>query len=183
MNDLKDRLIIVRKFQGNSQKDQARELGISVTALQNYEGGWQYPGGKIFETLSRLGFSANWLLSGEGNMLRSEEAKYPKLNGIRSESVLQSDAERLDKSLLQLVIICLKPVFDDHQINDPYDQAGAINDIYSYIIDNQLVRNPETVDKFVSDIRSLFTDVVFQDKISDIGPNFLKVISKLSKLS
>jgi hypothetical protein len=34
--------------------------------------GHGYPGGKVFESLVKLGFNANWLLTGEGEMKRGE---------------------------------------------------------------------------------------------------------------
>jgi len=68
--DLADRLKIARESTGKSQKDMAAELGTSFRAWQDYEAGKNYPGGKVFESLAKLGLDTNWLLTGEGKMWR-----------------------------------------------------------------------------------------------------------------
>ncbi len=50
----------------------AEALGISYISWQDYERGKTIPGGKVFESLVKLGFDANWLLIGEGPMMRGE---------------------------------------------------------------------------------------------------------------
>lgn len=75
MNALPDRLIIVRETLSKKQKEMAEILDISFRSWQDYELGKSVPGGKVFESLSRLGFCADWLLTGEGPMKRGEEVK------------------------------------------------------------------------------------------------------------
>jgi phage repressor protein C with HTH and peptisase S24 domain len=69
---LAERLKKVRNSLGKEQKDVADALGISFRSWQDYEAGKSVPGGKVFESLTKLGFNANWLLTGEGNMRREE---------------------------------------------------------------------------------------------------------------
>lgn len=63
-----DRLKIAREKLGKTQKEMAHIINVSLTAWQNYESGKQFPGGKVFEEFAKLGFNANWLLTGEGPM-------------------------------------------------------------------------------------------------------------------
>lgn len=68
-----ERIKIVRESTGKSQKELAEELGTSFRALQDYEAGKSYPGGKVFEALAKLGFNTNWILTGEGEMRREDD--------------------------------------------------------------------------------------------------------------
>lgn len=65
-----DRLKAVRCHTGKSQRGIARELGISFMSWQTYEAGKSYPGGQVFEKLNKMGFCIDWLLTGEGEMLK-----------------------------------------------------------------------------------------------------------------
>lgn len=42
-------------------------------AWQTYEQGTRFPGGEVFQELYDIGININWLLSGEGAMLRTEQ--------------------------------------------------------------------------------------------------------------
>jgi transcriptional regulator with XRE-family HTH domain len=63
---LSERLKFARENMGKNQKEMAKTIKVSLTAWQNYESGKQIPGGKVFEELVRLGFNANWILTGDG---------------------------------------------------------------------------------------------------------------------
>jgi transcriptional regulator with XRE-family HTH domain len=86
-----ENLKIARGTLGLSQKDMAKAINVSLTALQNYESGHQAPGAKVFESMFRLGFNANWILTGEGDMKRQEDipicrnnmAEYERQRAIR----------------------------------------------------------------------------------------------------
>lgn len=67
-NTLSERMSTARNDLGKSQKELAAILKISTKSWQDYELGKSIPGGKVFESLVRLGFNANWLLTGEGPM-------------------------------------------------------------------------------------------------------------------
>lgn len=53
----------------------AADLGISLPALQGYEAGKSFPGGKVIESLVKLGFNANWLLTGGGGIKEMTSTK------------------------------------------------------------------------------------------------------------
>ena len=69
---LAERLKDARNLLGKEQKEIADLLGISFRSWQDYELGKSVPGGKVFEALAKLGFNANWLLTGEGEKMRSD---------------------------------------------------------------------------------------------------------------
>jgi phage repressor protein C with HTH and peptisase S24 domain len=87
LNPVAERIKIIRENMGKSQKDMAADLGISLPALQGYEAGKSFPGGKVIESLVKLGFNANWLLTGEGGIKEMASAK-PFYKQILSGEVL-----------------------------------------------------------------------------------------------
>ena len=68
---ISERLKVIRKIFGKSQKAFATELGLSLSGLQGYEAGTFAPGYAVLETLCRNGIDANWLFTGEGPMWRA----------------------------------------------------------------------------------------------------------------
>lgn len=68
---VQERLKAVREAHKNTQKEIAVLLGISPRTWQDYEGGINVPGWKVLEGLAKLGFNANWILTGEGSMSKS----------------------------------------------------------------------------------------------------------------
>jgi phage repressor protein C with HTH and peptisase S24 domain len=69
---LAERLKTARNSLGKEQKEVAEILGISFRSWQDYEAGKSVPGGKVFESLVKLGFNANWLLTEEGEMRQGD---------------------------------------------------------------------------------------------------------------
>lgn len=66
---LSERLKQARDKIRKGQKEMAKLAGVSYRVWQSYEAGKVIPGGKIFESLSNIGFNANWLLTGAGEMM------------------------------------------------------------------------------------------------------------------
>ena len=62
------RIKTIRESHGASQREMARTLRCSLGALQSYETGKSIPGGNVLETIARLGYNVNWLLTGLGEM-------------------------------------------------------------------------------------------------------------------
>jgi phage repressor protein C with HTH and peptisase S24 domain len=90
---LAERIKASRDFLGKNQQQMARELGISYGALRGWESNISAPGAKAIEAFIRLGFSAHWLLTGEGPMqiedngvsipiLGAETSQGPDRNGL-----------------------------------------------------------------------------------------------------
>lgn len=67
---LPERLKALRAYTGKSQKDISSTLGISTRTWQIYEEGGSVPGGNALEGLAKIGIDINWLLTGEGEMVR-----------------------------------------------------------------------------------------------------------------
>jgi phage repressor protein C with HTH and peptisase S24 domain/DNA-binding XRE family transcriptional regulator len=87
--ELNERLKYARETLTIGQKEMAEVLGIGLKSWQVYEQGSSVPGGKVFEALIGLGFNANWLLAGIGEMregMISEENAGSLLIG-RKESI------------------------------------------------------------------------------------------------
>lgn len=63
------RLREARELLGATQKDLGARIGMPVPSLRDYELGKTIPGGEAIEGFIRAGINANWLLTGEGEML------------------------------------------------------------------------------------------------------------------
>jgi len=74
MESLSSRLAAIRKKLGASQREVALILGISHKGWQVIEAGKSVPGGQTIEKLIRLGFNANWILTGQGDMRLAEDS-------------------------------------------------------------------------------------------------------------
>lgn len=78
-----ERLKKVREKLGKSQKEMAATVGISYPAWQRYELGKNIPGATVIEELVKIGFNANWLLTGEGPMETDVKKQfYVMLDGL-----------------------------------------------------------------------------------------------------
>lgn len=60
---LQDKLKLARNSLGKTQIEMAKAIGISKRAWQTYEEGTSIPGGKIFASLTNIGFNAHWFFS------------------------------------------------------------------------------------------------------------------------
>lgn len=70
--EISARLKVARTALALNQKDFASKSGVGFSTYQKYEMGLSVPGGEAIEGFVRMGFNANWLLTGEGPMLLSE---------------------------------------------------------------------------------------------------------------
>ncbi len=75
---LQERLRLVRESLNETQKSLSLRLGMSVGTWPNYETGKTSPDFKTLEALVKLGFSAHWLITGEGEMRKEGEENAPK---------------------------------------------------------------------------------------------------------
>lgn len=72
-----ERLKAARGALGLSQTEAASGSGVPVGTLRKYEQGPSQPGAEAIAGFVRLGINANWLLTGEGPMLRADLAPKP----------------------------------------------------------------------------------------------------------
>ncbi|MBC8018791.1 MAG: helix-turn-helix transcriptional regulator [Verrucomicrobia bacterium] len=183
-----ERLKIVR---GNiPQEDFAKLLDVHKNTLGRFE---REEGKPNIEELQKIlsalpDINPTWLLTGEGDVKRdaanksegdaSRQTEKPKLREIGGEPVPQPTSEYLDRRLLALTLSRLDSVFEEFKIEDPDERAGVITDVYSSIVERNLVRNQETVDGVAKNVSTFFKDF---EKLSSIGPNIFNMISKWSK--
>ncbi|HAT50780.1 MAG: helix-turn-helix transcriptional regulator [Nitrospirae bacterium] len=71
---MKDRLLQVRKHLGETQRGVSQRLALGANSWQVYEQGKSEPGSDLLRKLANLGFDVNWILTGEGSMLRNQPA-------------------------------------------------------------------------------------------------------------
>ena len=71
-DEIAERIKSVRSELSDNQKDFASKLGVGFSTFQKYEMGMSIPGGEAIRGFVKLGINANWLLTGEGEMLLSD---------------------------------------------------------------------------------------------------------------
>jgi phage repressor protein C with HTH and peptisase S24 domain len=82
-----DRLTLLRKKKGLSRAAAAKEIGLGLSSLQQYEAGF-LPGPINTEKIqSFYGCSKSWLLTGEGEPFPDARTKYPEACGPETELV------------------------------------------------------------------------------------------------
>jgi phage repressor protein C with HTH and peptisase S24 domain len=95
------RLKTIREYLGKTQKEMASLTGISYRTWQNYEDGVNPPGWDACEALVKLGFNANWLLTGEGGIKEMSPSK-PFYKQVRDGEVpMAGDGESASYPLME----------------------------------------------------------------------------------
>lgn len=134
---LADRLKQVREKSGKTQKDMAKLAGVSCRVWQAYEAGKVTPGGKIFETLSNLGFNADWLLTGEGLMRKADKKTfYIPLLAVIIESLEEYEVDIGKKMTAE-------------------EKAHFINTACDMLIDDEAVSD-QTKDKILKGMKTVY---------------------------
>lgn len=98
--DIGARIKIARESTGQSQKDFAKLADASYRAIQDYEAGNSVPGGKILERFIRMGFNANWLLIGEGQMKQGDS--FERLPLMPNNDLLEDAMNAVDEYLFEI---------------------------------------------------------------------------------
>ena len=70
------RIRLFREAKGMTQAEMAKVLGGTTSGLKQNEQGVSMPNSKVLMGLYDLGANTNWLLSGDGPMLRSDLRKH-----------------------------------------------------------------------------------------------------------
>lgn len=102
-----DRLKKVRELLGKGQKEMAETMGINYRTYQNYENALSDPSWSACESLAKLGFNANWLLTGEGEIRRGAVADRVASTGttIVSEPHTGGFAPQLSAEVAELAVL------------------------------------------------------------------------------
>ena len=66
-------------------------VGGHESTWQKYERGSSLPGSEVLQALTRLGFNINWILTGEGNMYKTDR-QTTKVEDFQQETVREPDA-------------------------------------------------------------------------------------------
>jgi len=94
------RLHTIRLNEGSNQQAFADAIGVGKRTFIRYENGERSIPHEVLEKIARMGYNINWLLTGEGEMLitdelRRDEARERELEELRSE--LKKIATRLEE--------------------------------------------------------------------------------------
>ena len=82
-----DKLKEAREYLGKGQKEMADLVGSGHRSWQAYEQGTSYPGGKVFQALSELGFNTTWFFRDDVPMLLDEQLVRPAGNDAEAASL------------------------------------------------------------------------------------------------
>lgn len=72
--EIQDRFKEIRVYLGLSQPEMSERVGLSRNAWQTYELGKSAPGTSVYQILLKMGFSANWIMAGVGDMIIDVDA-------------------------------------------------------------------------------------------------------------
>ncbi len=100
---ISDRFVVARKKLGLNQIDLAQKLGVSSSAITNYERGVNdIPASLVIKLRTQYDISLSWLLLGEGAMFEKdsgqlvEDASFAVLDVLQSEE-LDASADKIAK--------------------------------------------------------------------------------------
>ncbi len=130
MESLKDRLKILRKKLGISQKEMAKDLEVPFTLISKYECGKIKPGADMLSKIAlKYKVNLNWLLIGKGEIFVeiNEQDDFPgdifKNNVLNYELFLDSDEngeldknDELDKKCMILEELSQSPMIKEFVI-------------------------------------------------------------------
>lgn len=116
------RLKDAREALGYTQKGVAEAVGSKLRSWQDYEADRKMPGSQVIAGLVRLGVNANWVLTGEGPMLMTQESLAP----------VDRDT-RLDLDLLELVVTATRRQLMLRRIKlEPHIEGKVIRTLYHH---------------------------------------------------
>ncbi len=160
---------------GQTQKDFAESLNIALATYQNYERGDRMPVADVVLAFYRLGWNANWILTGEGPE-RLEGLSNKALGVTDVGAVYQSQSVRLDRAILKrsTAILDLAIEMAKVTVSQPL-YAEFLADVYEHLVATEV-----EADAFVAITRELM------EKLSQIqgaangraGPTTDKEISR-----
>lgn len=103
MKALGERFVAIRKHLGCSQAEAGERVSVSKNSWQRFEAG-DVPNGKTLVALTELGFSADWLLTGRGSMLRGggsiSTAQQPGFSDLPALELSQEGLDQLGYVLI-----------------------------------------------------------------------------------
>lgn len=134
---LPDRLLKARDSLGKTQRQMSELLGIGKNTWQNYESSGQVPGSQIIERLVRLGFNANWILTGVGNMLLDQP-----VDDLPTKSAIDAAEQFLNQLSDETTFDYVVGGEGDYEVNFPMDAGASLAKLITSFSDSD-----STVDK------------------------------------
>ncbi len=137
-------------------------INMSYKGWQQYESGDSIPGGKVLQSLANLGFSVNWILTGEGEMRTADIKNTVESTGQVNDKgshpmISETILNRLN--IPTLTYIQMQPVIDavmEVMISDHSGVKLALTQ--NALMFQEMVRNAkklEKLEKRIEDIESV----------------------------
>ena len=117
------RLRMAREHLGLTQKYVAESAGLTVRGYLNYEQGLRSAPAHLLNIYSTLNVDTNWLLTGEGEMMRGKG---------EAESVAAEAVEALSEDrMLEKIVLMLAEMSDDErrEVFDHVSKAKHLSDL------------------------------------------------------
>lgn len=100
MNSLGERLKLIRKTFGLTQKEMAKIMGASLRVYQYYEKGEQSPSyERLVPIIKKFNINGTWLLTGEGEMFLSKSQDFFSLFIKKEDEMIGKRLKQLRKAL------------------------------------------------------------------------------------
>ncbi len=126
-----------RAINSLTQKDASSIFDVSYGVYQKYEYGSSIPGGDAIKAFVREGFNANWLLTGEGEMLLAD-MQTPQHQDAQSATPLMLDREK--------IFLAIETVEEGLQITErvmkPNKKAELIMAVYDLLAEQSEQQPP-----------------------------------------
>lgn len=125
--NLKDRLALARGKLGMSQRGIAQAIGCSARSWEKYESGLSAPGSQILQGIGKLGINLDWLLTGQGLMMRAE--------GTDNGDAPADDAGRAYNDIVRKTFVALEALYAEEGEHITQKNMGWFN---GYVLDHAL---------------------------------------------
>ena len=147
MIDVRERLRAIRTHLGETQKSMSTRFGLGEATWQSYELGGRLPKPEALSKLVALGFDANWILTGQGSMLRQGRAQ---------AAGAETAATWLDEGLLGRVIQGLEESMAKFTLElSPEKKAHALVTLYRHFAADLTVGRELTPERISAVVRNL----------------------------
>ena len=118
------RLKQVRGDLAETQESMSQRFALGKRTWQNYERGIYPPTAHALQQLCRLGYDANWILTGRG-----------KMRPIPVRDATQTHTSSVDETVMIAVVCALESEMVDMRVNLPSDRkAMAITALYDFAV-------------------------------------------------
>lgn len=126
MEDIKDRLKLLRRKLGLKQREVADRLGVKVNVVGSWEVGRHIPDARIYQICKEFNVNEEWLRNGVGDMFL--DAPKPDLQSYSDDEVLNESILRLYSSLSPEYRVVARKIMSKVQSGaSAYDISEFIN--------------------------------------------------------